>query len=170
MGKEDNNRDVHEDLRKLFTMAVINAETLKDERVMQTPTFQEAIENIVQIFEDFAATKIQTPDELLEKIYAQNYPIDIYNNTKSFGDTFAYCNPSALLDTLQGGYSFYYTFKIKIDFAEFVSEIFTKAENKFLESEGGTYTYDEVRSCIRYKTGDFLTCVAEEMRWEHMGY
>ncbi|WP_104750747.1 hypothetical protein [Helicobacter salomonis] len=167
MGKEDNNRDVHEDLRKLVAEAVVNSKTLKDKRIMQTPQFQEAIESVIQVFEDFAEGKIREPDVLLKTLGQISYPIDVYGaqstleklmNEVSWFDL-NFTHPSVETQALIGKHvSEILRGETESKFAsKFASEVFKKAINK-LEKNRGRWT------------ADFLVLIAEEMRWEHMGY
>ncbi|WP_104750748.1 hypothetical protein [Helicobacter salomonis] len=139
MSKEGNNRDVHEDLRKLFTQVIIDSNVLQDQRVMQLPEFQNAIEGVIQVFEDFAEQKVALPDEMFQRLNEISYPYDIYRNCRFFKEH-AWQEQTTIME--------------KVDFT---SEVFKKAKVKYDNGRASYLSY-------------FLVCIAEEMRWEHMGY
>ncbi|WP_120944638.1 hypothetical protein [Helicobacter labacensis] len=144
--EKGNNRDVHEDLRKLFTELIISFGTLKDQRVMQLPEFQNAVEAIIQTFENFAEGTITLPEDMFKQLNDISYPCDIYRNRIFLKEHGAWIQQPEVIGRV-----------------EFTSDVLKKAKAK----------YEEEEAKDRESVGNlyiFLVYIAEEMRWEHMGY
>ncbi|WP_104749554.1 hypothetical protein [Helicobacter cynogastricus] len=83
--KKRYDQEVHEDLRKLFKQIIHELGTVKDLRVMQTPQFLEAIEKMIEPFEDFAEERIKDVYEIMERLGKIWYPVDIYGGSSALG-------------------------------------------------------------------------------------